>query len=405
MTPTDPTRPDPAAQAGTEYHPTSPNTATDPSAATNTEPSIPSSLPQPQVRQVGYAVLGLGELTLDELLPAYATAGRSRLAAVVSDDRDKAVQSALAYGLSEADAYSYDTFEDLAGRDDVQAVYIVLPNALHREYAERAARIGKHVLCEKPLAGNVEDAEAIVRACRDAGVRLMTAYRCQYTPVHWRARDLVQGGALGAVKLIHSVNVQVEPDEGQWRLKRDLAGGGSLLDVGLYCINTVRFLLGTEPLEVTARTHSTPGDPRFTEVEESVSFQLEFPDGVLVSCSCSYGASHARTLDVYGAEGRLSLDPAFDYTSLRLRVHTPDAVTEHRLRETDQFTLEIDHFSACIQGGRDPFTPGEEGLQDERIMAAIYRSARERQPVRLDEHPGRDVFRGAPPERPRMERA
>ncbi|GGK99619.1 Gfo/Idh/MocA family protein [Deinococcus radiotolerans] len=398
MTPSDPHRPGPDTLAGTAATHT-------PEGQTSTEPPIPPTLPQPRAQQVGYAVLGLGELTLDELLPAYATAGRSRLAAVVSDDHDKAVQSALAYGLSEADAYSYDTFEALAGRDDVQAVYIVLPNTLHREYTERAARIGKHVLCEKPLAGSVEDAEAMVRACRGAGVYLMTAYRCQYTPVHWRARDLVQSGELGAVKLIHAVNVQVEPDEGQWRLRRDLAGGGSLLDVGLYCINTVRFLLGTEPLEVTARTHSTPGDPRFTEVEESVSFQLAFPGGVLVSCSCSYGAAHARTLDVYGAQGRLSLDPAFDYTDLRLRVHTPDTITEHRLKESDQFTLEIDHFSRCIQERRGPFTPGEEGLQDERIMAAIYQSAREGRPVPLDEHPGRDVFRGAPPERPLMERA
>ena len=362
-------------------------------------PAEAQSVPQPAARQVGYAVIGLGELTLEELLPAWAVGKRSRLAAVVSDDHDKALRAARAYGLTGADAYSYDTFEELQSRPDVQAVYIVLPNSLHREYTERAARIGKHVLCEKPLAGSVEDAEAMVAACRDAGVKLMTAYRCQYTPLHWRARDLVQGGDLGSVKLIHSVNVQVEPDDGQWRLKRELAGGGSLLDVGLYSLNTIRFLLGTEPTSLWAQTHSTPGDPRFGEVEESVTWVMTFPGGVTAQCSCSYGAAHARTLDVYGSEGRLQLDPAFDYTNLNLRVHTPQAITEHRLKETDQFALEIDHFSACIQEGGEPFTPGEEGLQDQRLMDAIYRSARTGQIVTLDPVPGTDAFRGPLPAR------
>jgi predicted dehydrogenase len=354
-------------------------------------------LPEARSQQIGYAVLGIGTLTIEELLPAFAVGQRSRLAAVVSDDRDKAVATARAYGLSEDDAYSYDDFEALRDRADVHAVYIVLPNSLHREYTGRAARMGKHVLCEKPLATTPEDAQAMVEVCREHGVKLMTAYRCQYTPHHWRARDLIQNGELGAVKLIHSVNVQVEPDEGQWRLRGGLAGGGSLLDVGLYCLNTIRFLLGEEPGEVYAQTFSTPGDGRFAEVEESVAWQMTFPSGVIAHCSCSYGAAHARTLDVFGADARLTLDPAFDYTDLRLKVSTPPTITEHRLPEADQFALEIDHFSACIEDDRVPFTPGEEGLQDQRLMAAIYRSAREGRPVTLERVEGRDAFRGPPP--------
>jgi predicted dehydrogenase len=361
-------------------------------------------LPQQVQQQVGYAVLGLGELTLAELLPAYAVGQRSRLAAVVSDNHDKAVKAALAYGLSEADAYSYDDFERLQERPDVQAVYIVLPNSLHREYTERAARIGKHVLCEKPLATTPEDAGAMVAACRDAGVLLMTAYRCQYTPTHWRARDLVQGGELGRVKLIHAVDVQVEPDEGQWRLDGELAGGGSLLDVGLYCLNTIRFLLAEEPTQVYAQVYSTPGDGRFAQVEESVAWMMTFESGVIAHCSCSYGAAHTRTLEVLGDAGRLTLDPAFDYTNLRLKVQTESAVTEHLLKEADQFALEIDHFSQCVQEGRRPFTPGEEGAQDQTIMAAIYQSAREGRPVALPPVAGRDAFRGPPPQRTPSER-
>ncbi|QLG09835.1 Gfo/Idh/MocA family oxidoreductase [Deinococcus sp. D7000] len=362
-------------------------------------------LPEARTEQVGYAVLGIGTLTIDELLPAFAVGQRSRLAAVVSDDHEKAVATALAYGLTEADAYDYDRFEELQSRDDVHAVYIVLPNSLHRQYTERAARIGKHVLCEKPLAANPEDAEAMVGVCAEHGVKLMTAYRCQYTPHHWRARDLIQNGKLGQIKLIHSVNVQVEPNDGQWRLRDGLAGGGSLLDVGLYCLNTIRFLLAEEPSSVYAQTFSTPGDERFEEVEETVAWQMTFPSGVIAHCSCSYGAAHARTLDVFGVDARLTLDPAFDYTDLRLKVQTPETITEHRLPETDQFALEIDHFSACIEEDREPFTPGEEGLQDQRLMAAIYQSAREGRPIKLEKIEKKDAFRGSPPSQDFAERA
>ncbi|WP_288402730.1 Gfo/Idh/MocA family oxidoreductase [uncultured Deinococcus sp.] len=359
-----------------------------------------AALPQPAAQQVGYAVIGLGKLTLEELLPAFAVGRASRLAAVVSGNLTEAREAALAYGLSADDAYSYDDFEKLGERDDVHAVYIVLPNSLHREYTERAAKIGKHVLCEKPLATSVEDAEAMVKACKDAGVLLMTAYRCQYTPHHWAAREAVQSGRLGQIKLLHSVNVQIEPNEGQWRLKRKLAGGGSLPDVGLYCVNTVRFLLGEEPCEVSGTVHSTPGDERFTEVEESVTWQMRFPSGVVAQCACSYGAATARTIDVFGTGGRLAIDPAFDYQNLRLTVQTGQEVTEVRVPPEDQFRLETDHFSRCIQEGRAPYTPGEEGLQDQKIMEAIYRSAHEGgRPVTLERFEGRDVFRGPAPER------
>ena len=362
----------------------------------NTTPEL-KNLPIPEPQKIGYAVLGIGELTIDELLPAFAVGQRSRLAALVSDDHDKAVASARAYGLTDADAYSYDNFEALADRDDVHAVYIVLPNSLHREYTERAARIGKHVLCEKPLSVSPEDAQAMVDVCREKGVKLMTAYRCQYTPHHWKARELIQDGELGAVKLIQSVNVQVEPNDGQWRLKDKLAGGGSLLDVGLYCLNTIRFLLGSEPTELYAQTFSTPNDERFSEVEESVAWQMTFPGGITAQCVCSYGAAHARTLDVFGVDARLTLDPAFDYTDLSLKVTTPQSISELRLPEDDQFALEIDHFSGCIQNDQQPYTPGEEGVQDQKLMAAIYRSAREGRPIKLDEIEKKDAFRGTPP--------
>ena len=359
--------------------------------------------PQPQEDRVGYALLGLGELTLEELIPALLTSERSRLAALVTDDPEKGAAFARAYGLTEADVYTYDDFERLGERDDVQAVYIVLPNSLHREYTERAAKIGKHVLCEKPLADSVEAAEAMVSACKNAGVLLMTAYRCQYTPHHWALREAAQGGRLGAVKLIDTANGQSEKNEGQWRLKRKLAGGGSLPDVGLYCLNTARFVTGEEPYEVFAYSHSTPNDPRFTEVEETVSFILRFPSGVIANCLTSYGTRISRYLRVMGETGFGHMDPAYDYEGLQLDIGLGDRVERAVIPHYDQFALEIDHFSVCIREGRAPFTPGEEGLQDQRLMAALYRSAEEGRPVQVERLEGRDLFRGDRPEVPGRE--
>ncbi|MGY2893929.1 Gfo/Idh/MocA family oxidoreductase [Deinococcus sp. UYEF24] len=359
----------------------------------------------PPDERVGYAVIGLGELTEEELYPAFYLSARSKLTALVTGDREKALVQARQLGLKDEDVYDYDHFEELESRADVQAVFIVLPNSLHREYTERAAKIGKHVLCEKPLSVSVQDAEAMLAACKAAGVLLMTAYRIQYTPHHQAARELMQSGQLGQVKLMTAVDVQTEPNEGQWRLKRKLAGGGSLLDVGLYCLNTARFLTGEEPYEVFAYTHSTPGDERFDEVEESVSFTLRFPSGIISSNFCSYGTSKHRSMRVLADKANLLLDPAFDYTNMRLKKDTETEVTELLIKEVDQFALELDHFSRCVASGEQPYTPGEEGLQDQRIMEAIYTSAREGRPVPLERFEGRDVFRGKAPSQAERERS
>ena len=355
--------------------------------------------PAPPDSRVGYAVVGVGKLTARELLPAFRNSRFSRLAVLVSDERDKALEFAEAHGLEESDVYDYDNFGRLNERDDVRAVYIVLPNSLHREYTERAARIGKHVLCEKPLSTSVEDAEAMVRACADAGVRLMTAYRCQYTPQHWAARDLIQCGELGRVGLVEAVNAQIEDDPGAWRLQRDLAGGGALPDIGLYCLNTVRFLLAEEPAEVFAYQFSTPGDPRFREVEEALAWTMRFPSGTLATCSTSYNAARANHLRAHGERAWLSLDPAFAYQGLELEVVRKASRERLTMDERDQFALEIDHFSRCVLDDKQPFTPGEEGLQDQRIMAAIYESAQKERPVKLERTVKKDAFRGPPPER------
>lgn len=359
--------------------------------------------PEPEARRVGYAIIGLGKLSAEQLIPAARTSEHAHVAALVTSEEDKGEAFARAFDLTEADVYSYEEFEKLAERDDVEAVYIVLPNSLHREYTERAARMGKHVLCEKPLGMNAGDAQAMVDACRDADVLLMTAYRCQYTPEHWAARDAVQGGKLGPVKLLDSIHVQVEDDPEAWRMKLGLAGGGPLVDVGLYSLNIVRFVLGQEPEWVFATLHQPQGDPMFGEVEESVSFMLGFPGGVIANGLTSYGASKTTTLRVMGREGSLLMDPAFPYQGLKLTLSDPAGDFTPSFPSYDQFGLEFDHFAQCVREGKTPWTPGEEGVQDHRVMDAVYQSARTGQVVRLEPVPGQDVFRGEKPQVPGRE--
>lgn len=353
---------------------------------------------QAQTGRIGYAIVGVGQLTKDELIPAVRESEHAYLAALVTGADDKAEVQA-ASSMRPEDVYAYEEFGELADRDDIQAVYIVLPNALHREYAERAAQMGKHVLCEKPLASTVEDAEAMVQACREAGVLLMTAYRCQYTPEHWAVRDAVQSGRLGPVRLLNSVHAHVEDDPQAWRLDQKMAGGGPLPDIGLYSLNTARFVLGLEPQWVEASLDQPQDDPRFREVERSVSFRLGFAGGVMADCQASYAALDVNTLRVMGEAGHAEMDPAFAYEGLKLTV-TPAKDQQPDFPGYDQFTLEMDHFAACIRAGVQPWTPGEEGLQDQRLMAAIYQAARGGKRVTLDAPQGKDVFRGTPPQVP-----
>ena len=350
---------------------------------------------------MGFALVGIGKLTAEELIPAARTSKDAYVAALVTSEEDKGEAFARAFDLTAEDVFTYDEFEKLSERDDVEAVFIVLPNSMHREYVERAAKMGKHVLCEKPLGVSAKDAEKMVAACQKAGVKLMTAYRCQYTPHHWAARDAVQSGKLGDVKVLDSIHVQVEDDPTVWRLKKEYAGGGPLPDIGIYSLNILRFVLGQEPEWVFAHQHQPKSDPRFKEVEETVSFMLGFPDGVVANALTSYDAFKTTTLRVMGNKGSLLMDPAFPYEGVKLTISDEDGVTSPTFASYDQFGLEFDHFAQCIRQDREPWTPGEEGLQDHVVMDAIYESARTGQVVKLPKPKKKlDAFRGDKPKLP-----
>ena len=364
--------------------------------------SPPTPSPQPPDQRVGYAIVGLGHLSLDELLPAFGECRKSKLVALVSGNPQKLQKVAQQYGVKPQNCYNYQTYDQLKDNPEVQVIYIVLPNGMHAEYTIRGAQAGKHILCEKPMANTSAECQEMIEACNKAGRKLMVAYRIQYEPHNRYVRELVRKKQYGAVKLLDMHNAQVEANPEHWRHKKALAGGGALPDIGLYCLNTARFILGEEPTEVSAYQYSTPGNPLFREVEEMVTWQMRFPSGVIASCATQYYAHESRWYRVLNERGWLNMENAFAYEGLQLEQSYAIGQAEHTdntsLPERNQFATEMDHFSDCVQQNKQPFTPGEEGLQDHRIMEAIYQSAQEGKSIKLPLITELDPFRGPEPQ-------
>ena len=356
--------------------------------------------PDAPARRLGVAVVGLGHLSLEQILPGFGEAKHVRLAALVSGDPEKRRVVAAQHGVPADALYDYRDFERLRDDPRVDVVYVVLPNAMHREFTERAAAAGKHVLCEKPMATSSADAQAMVDAVRAAGRKLMVAYRSQYEPTNRALIEVARSGQLGPLRLIQAVNGQNDTP-GQWRQNRAMAGGGSLPDVGIYCLNAARYVTGEEPVEVTATLTRPEGDPRFREVEDICSFTLRFPSGVLATCTSGYSHHESRWLRVIGTDGWAELDPAFGYSGQRMRLARQaggaQVLEERRFEQTNQFAREMDGFAVAIRDGVTPGTPGEEGVADMRLIEAIYHAAESGGAVHLPEVAGRDTTRGVFP--------
>ena len=240
-------------------------------------------------RKTGYCVIGLGRIA-GHFMPAVRSTTTSQITGLVSGHRDKAERIAAEYGVPAGSIYNYENFDEIAHNPAIDAVYVALPNSMHAEYTIRAAKAGKHVLCEKPMSTNVADAEAMIAACKAAHVKLMIAYRCHYEPTNLKAVQLIRTGALGQVQAIESTfGFNIAP--GEWRLNKKLAGGGPLFDVGIYSLNACRYLTGEEPEHIAAYASVIDHDGRFNEVEENVSWTMKFPSGIVASCNTTYGAN------------------------------------------------------------------------------------------------------------------
>ncbi|ADV65998.1 Gfo/Idh/MocA family protein [Deinococcus maricopensis] len=353
------------------------------------KPSTPPEQrqPEPPGKRLGWAVVGLGEFALGQVLPALREAKYSRLTALVSGDPAKARRVADQHGVDPKNIYSYDNFDSIRDNPDIDVVYIVLPNGLHAEYSVRASRAGKHVMTEKPMATSPEECEQMIQAARAANRKLMVAYRAQFEPRHVEVARLTRTRAFGNPRAITAEFVQNQGDPAQWRLDRNLAGGGSLPDIGLYPLNFSRFVLGEEPSAVMAHISSPPNDPRFREVEDRVAFTLHFPSGVIAHCLSGYSAHRSSRFRIMSERGWASLDPAFAYERNRLtvgrRVGQQEGIEERQVEDKSQFVLEIDHLSQAILENKPVKTPGEEGLRDHVLMRAIYRSAEEGRRITL----------------------
>jgi predicted dehydrogenase len=365
----------------------------------------PLFTPLNPAKRKGYAIVGLGHIALEQVLPGMIQSKCSKPVALVSGDPAKAAKVADQYGIDPKNIYSYQNFDNIRNNPAIDAVYIALPNALHEEYTVRAAKAGKHVLCEKPMATSAAACQRMIDACKTANRLLMIAYRIQYEPLNRQIKEWTRAKTYGRIKVIEGFNGQNAGDPTQWRLNKALAGGGPLVDVGIYCLNTTRYLLGEEPEWVSAITTHAPDDPRFKEVEESVLFQLRFPSGVIANLGCSYGIHEIRRYRCYGDKGVwYGMEEAFGYSGLKTTFSQSRGTWEWPSQpfsgQKQQFATEIDHFSDCMMHNVQPYTPGEEGLQDQRIMEAIYASAASGGPVTLPvaDQSKLDAFRGTPPE-------
>lgn len=333
--------------------------------------------------KVRYAVVGLGHITQVAALPAFAHAKRnSELVALVSDDEAKRRKLGRKYGVRLL--ATYDEYDALLRSGEVDAVYIGLPNHLHKDYTVRSAEAGVHVLCEKPLAVTVEDCEAMIAAAERNGVKLMTAYRLHFEKANLTAIETVQSGKIGEARFFSSV-FSMNVEEGNIRLHPIAMGGGTLYDIGIYCINAARYLFRSEPEEVFAWSANN-GDKRFRDCDEMTASVLRFPGERLATFVTSFGAAPTATYRIVGTKGDLRMDSAYEYAEpMKMTITVGEKSRERTFPRRDQFAPELIYFSDCIQTGRDPEPSGREGLADVRIIEGLYRSAREGRPLRLPE--------------------
>ncbi|HEY5852355.1 MAG TPA: Gfo/Idh/MocA family oxidoreductase [Lysobacter sp.] len=330
-------------------------------------------------RKLGVAICGLGKLSADQIAPALMKTRHCRLAGIITGTPAKAEAWKAKYGIADDSVYSYDTMQRLADNPAIDFVYVVTPNALHAQHTIQAAKAGKHVFCEKPLEISVERCQQMIDACRSAGRLLGTAYRCQYDPNHRECIRLVREQVFGKPAILQAgFGIDVGAAD-QWRLKRALAGGGALMDVGIYALQATRYLTGEEPILVSALETKT--DPvKFAEVDESMVWTTKFPSGVVAYCSTSYKTGRIQNLRVNAERGWFELDPAFFYGGNRGRRSDGQEI---RFPEVDLFAAEMDDFAQCILENKPTRVPGEEGMRDVRIMQAIYESARTGRAVSL----------------------
>ena len=336
-------------------------------------------------RKIRYAVVGLGHLAQVAVLPAFKNASNSELVAIVSGDEVKRRKLGKKYRLKHV--YSYDEYDRALA--EVDAVYLVVPNHLHREYTVRAAKAGVHVLCEKPMAVTEEDCTAMIDAASQADVKLMIAYRLHFEAANLHAIELIRRGKLGDPRIFDSVFSQQVVADNIRATEPVEKGGGPVYDMGVYCINAARYLFRTEPASVFAFSANN-GEKRFNEIDEMTSVVMRFPDERLATFTCSFGAADVSRYTLIGTKGSLTAEPAYDYSiALKHQLTIGEKATTRKFPRRDQFAAQLIYFSECVLANKEPEPSGWEGLADVRIVRAIYESVRTGKTVDLRELPSK----------------
>lgn len=328
------------------------------------------------VKRVGYAVVGLGAISQQAVLPAFAHSKRAKLVALLSGDKEKANKMAKEFG---GQGFSYEEYAQCLENPQVEAVYIATPPGVRERYAVAAAQAGKHVLCEKPLAATVQQGRTMVDVCRRHKVQFMTAYRKYFEAGTTSLKQMVKRGDLGRLDVIHTLFSEFRPfgdNSPSWLFLRELAGGGPLMDLGVYCVNTCRWLAGEDPIRAAAVSWARDRR-RYTEVEEGIAFRLDFPSGLILQGTAAYSAAFSSFVHLHGDKGWAELAPAFGFEEeRRLSGKIAGKWFQKLFRPVDEFALELDALATCIENGSQPEPTGEEGLRDIIVIDAIYQAAK-----------------------------
>lgn len=327
-------------------------------------------------RKLGIALVGLGKYSEGELAPALEETKWCRLAGIVTGTPEKAEKWKKKYNIPDKNVYDYKTFDQIVDNPDIDIVYVVLPNSLHAEYVIRAAKAGKHVICEKPMATSAEDAQKMIDACKAAGKKLSIGYRLHFEPHNLEMMRLGQQKVYGSVKKIYAQNGQVQGTDTPWRLNRKLGGGGPLPDVGIYSLQGAIYTKGEIPISVTAKFHPVTDKERFKDVEEGMDFQLQFADGTVAECKTSYNDKY-NLLRGEAEKGWFELSPAYAYSGLEGK--TSEGKMD--IQNVNQQARQMDAFADCILNNKETTVPGEMGLRDVQLIEAIYRAAETGQKV------------------------
>ncbi|OZI07667.1 glucose-fructose oxidoreductase [Siphonobacter sp. BAB-5385] len=331
----------------------------------------------PKKDKLGIALVGLGYYSTDLLAPALQMTEKCYLAGIVTGTPAKAQQWKAKYNLADKNIYNYQNFDQIANNPDIDIVYIVLPPSMHREYVVRAAKAGKHVFCEKPMAPSVADCEAMIKACADNKVKLAIGYRCQHDPNIQAVMKMAKEQKFGKVKMINSAAGYFDARTDHWKQKKAL-GGGVMGDMGVYALQGARLATGEEPISVIAQASTTRPDI-YKEVEETMMFMLDFPSGARAACQTSFGIN-MNYLQVNYEKGWLKLEPQSGYLGNKgsmsdgTKIDFP--IKNQQAKQLDEDCLAILNNTALI-------APGEEGLRDIRVVEAIYKSVASGKSVKI----------------------